>query len=118
MENVQQTTQEVKRNKFAQLISNNGDNVLQSRADKLATTAEIAQQTLINNLKNKKANLELKLIQLTDLAPTNKMDLTPNSENWDPNTWVSEVQNVKQELYQLNIQLQLAEDTFKEFFKV
>ena len=54
METVQQTTQEVKRNKFAQLISNNGDNVLQNRADKLATTAEIAQQTLINDLKNKK----------------------------------------------------------------
>ena len=45
-------------------------------------------------------------------------NLTPNSENWDPNKWVSEVQNIKQELYQLNIQLQLAEDTYKEFFKV
>lgn len=46
------------------------------------------------------------------------MDLTPNSENWDPNKWVSEVQNIKQELYQLKIQLELAEGTFKEFFKI
>lgn len=118
MENVQQTTQEIKRNKFAQLISNNGDNVLKRRADNLASTAEIAQQTLINELKNKKANLELRLSDLTDLAPTNKMDLTPNSENWDPNKWVSEVQNIKQELYQLKIQLQLAEETYDEFFKI
>ena len=118
MKTTKQENQTVKRSKFAQLISANGDNVLQNRADNLALTADIAQQTLVNNLKNEKAALELKLMQLTDLAPTNKMDLTPNSENWDPNKWVTEVQNIKQALYQLNIQLKLAEDTYKEFFKI
>ena len=50
---------EVKLNKFTQTISDNGDSVLKRRAGNLATTAEIAQQTLINDLKNKKATLEL-----------------------------------------------------------
>ena len=105
-------------NKFTRLISDNGDNVLKRRAGNLATTAEIAQQTLINDLKNKKANLELQLANLTDLAPNNKLDLTPSSENWDPNKWVAEVQNIKQQLYNLGIQLQLDEATYDEFFKV
>lgn len=105
-------------NKFTKLISDNGDNVLKRRAGNLATTAEIAQQTLINDLKNKKANLELQLANLTDLAPNNKLDLTPSSENWDPNKWVTEVQNIKQQLYNLDIQLQLAQATYDEFFKV
>lgn len=105
-------------NKFTQLISDNGDSVLKRRASNLATTAEIAQQTLINDLKNKKATLELQLANLTDLAPNNKLDLTPSSESWDPNKWVTEVQNVKQQLYNLGIQLQLAESTYNEFFKV
>lgn len=109
---------EVKLNKFTQTISDNGDNVLKRRAGNLATTAEIAQQTLINDLKNKKANLELQLATLTDLAPNNKLDLTPSSENWDPNKWVTEVQNIKQQLYNLGIQLQLAQATYDEFFKV
>lgn len=111
-------SKQTKLNKFTQTISDNGDNVLKRRAGNLATTAEIAQQTLINDLKNKKANLELQLANLTDLAPNNKLDLTPSSENWDPNKWVTEVQNIKQQLYNLGIQLQLAQATYDEFFKV
>lgn len=109
---------EIKLNKFTQLISDNGDSVLKRRAVNIASTAEIAQQSLINDLKNKKANLELKLSDLTDLAPNNKMDLTPASDNWDPNTWVKEVQETKQNLYQVKIQLKLAQETYDEFFKI
>lgn len=111
-------SKQTKLNKFTQTISDNGDSVLKRRAGNLATTAEIAQQTLINDLKNKKATLELQLANLTDLAPNNKLDLTPSSENWDPNKWVTEVQNIKQQLYNLGIQLQLAQATYDEFFKV
>lgn len=111
-------SKQIKLNKFTQTISDNGDNILKRRAVNLATTAEIAQQTLINDLKNKKANLELQLANLTDLAPNNKLDLTPSSENWDPNKWVTEVQNIKQQLYNLGIQLQLSQATYDEFFKV
>ena len=111
-------SKQIKLNKFTQTISDNGDSVLKRRAGNLATTAEIAQQTLINDLKNKKATLELQLANLTDLAPNNKLDLTPSSENWDPNKWVTEVQNIKQQLYNLGIQLQLAQATYDEFFKV
>jgi hypothetical protein len=114
----EKANKEVKVNKFTQLVSDNGDSVLKRRAGNLATTAEIAQQTLINDLKNKKATLELQLATLTDLAPNNKLDLTPSSESWDPNKWVTEVQNTKQQLYNLGIQLQLAEATYNEFFKV
>ena len=60
----------------------------------------------------------LQLANLTDLAPNNKLDLTPSSESWDPNKWVTEVQNTKQQLYNLGIQLQLAQATYDEFFKV
>ena len=111
-------SKQIKLNKFTQTISDNGDSVLKRRAGNLATTAEIAQQTLINDLKNKKATLELQLANLTDLAPNNKLDLTPSSETWDPNKWVTEVQNIKQQLYNLGIQLQLAQATYDEFFKV
>lgn len=114
----EKVNKEVKVNKFTQLISDNGDSVLKRRAGNLATTAEIAQQTLINDLKNKKATLELQLANLTDLAPNNKLDLTPSSESWDPNKWVTEVQNTKQQLYNLDIKLQLAEETYNEFFKI
>ena len=108
---------EKKTNKFVQLISSNGGEVLKRRAGSLATSAEIAQQTIVNDLKNKVASLELKLSDLTDLAPDSTDSLRPGSKGWDPTTWATEVQNVKQQLYQVKIQLTLAEETYNEFFK-
>jgi len=108
----------VKTNRFVELISANGSDVLKRRAGSLATSAEIAQQTIVNDLKNKVASLELKLNDLTDLAPESNDSLRPGSKGWDPTTWATEVQNVKQQLYQVKIQLTLAEETYNEFFKV
>ena len=108
----------VKTNRFVELISANGSDVLKRRAGSLATSAEIAQQTIVNDLKNKVASLELKLSDLTDLAPESNDSLRPGSKGWDPITWATEVQNVKQQLYQVKIQLTLAEETYNEFFKV
>jgi hypothetical protein len=103
-------------NKFTKLISNNGEETLVRRSNSLAQNAEIAQQNLLNSLKQKKAELELKIMDLTDLAPEDKDSLRPGGNNWNPNTWAHELQQSKQDLYFLEIQIKLAEDTFKEFF--
>jgi len=111
-------TTEKKVNKFVQLISSNGSEVLKRRAASLATSAEIAQQTIVNQLKNKIASEELALTDLTDLAPETSDSLRPGSSNWKPNEWAEKIQTHKQNLYQLKIQLKLAEETYNEFFKV
>ena len=104
-------------NKFTQLISNNGDSTLQRRAESVATAAEIAQQSLVNKLKLEKSNIELKIINLTDLAPESKDSLRPCDSNWNANEWVTSLQKAKQDLYNVNIQLKIAEDTYSEYFK-
>lgn len=103
-------------NKFQQLISGNGDEVLVRRAGNIATTASIAQQTLVNNLTVQKAELENKIMNLTDLAPDSKDSLRPGSANWNPSQWVENLQKAKEELYNVEIRLKLATDTFKEYF--
>lgn len=104
-------------NKFTKLISANGDSVLQRRAESVATTAEIAQSSIINKLKQTKAELELKITNLTDLAPDSKDSLKPCSDGWNAGTWARELQAAKQELYNVKIQLQLAQETYDEYFK-
>lgn len=103
--------------KFQQLISSNSNEALVRRAESITTGAEIAQQNLVNNLKQKKIEIELKIANLTDLAPEDTTSLRPGSKDWDAQKWVSDLQNAKQELYMVNMQLKLAEETYDEYFK-
>lgn len=103
-------------NKFTELISNTSNETLKKRAATLATAAEIAQNNLINDLKAKRVQLSLKLENLTDLAPDTNDSLRPGTKDWNAENWVAEVQNTKQEIYFLDIQLELAQETHEEFF--
>ena len=104
-------------NKFEILVGNNGNDVLKRRASNLADTALLSQQSLINVLEAKKAETEGKIINLTDLAPTSKDSLSPGVKDFNANAWVETLQALKLELYRLNISINLAKDTFAEYFE-
>ena len=104
-------------NKFTKIITEGADKTLQRRAEAVSTAAEIAQQNLVNKLKLEKSNLELKITNLTDLAPDSKDSLRPWGPNGKAVTWVTELQRVKQDLYNVTIQLEIAQKTYVEFFK-
>lgn len=103
-------------NKFTELISNNGNETLNRRASAIAQNAEIAQQDILNSLKKQHAELTLKKESLTDLAPDSTVSLRPGSKDWNPDTWAAELQETKQKLYFLEIQIKLAQETFDEYF--
>ena len=103
-------------NKFTKLISNTGNDTLTRRAENIAQTAEIAQQNLVNKLKQKKAEISLHIENLTDLAPENTDSLRPGSKDWSPETWVAQLQEAKEEKYVIEIQLKRAQETFDEYF--
>jgi hypothetical protein len=101
--------------RFEQLISS-GTGALARRANALSTTAMVEQQSLVGSLKAEKANLEVQLMNLTDLAPESTVSLRPGSKDWDAKKWVSDVQRVKEDLYIISNRLRLAEETFNEYF--
>lgn len=102
--------------KFQELISDNTNASLKRRAAQIATSAEIAQQNLVNQFKQEKTNIELRIAALTDLAPDSTDSLRPGSKDWDAEKWVKDLQAARQELYQVSIQLEIAEKTFNEYF--
>lgn len=104
-------------NKFQQLLSDNTSTTLQRRAGVISETAQIAQQNLVNQIKQEKSRLELQLTNLTDFSPETTDSLRPGTTDWNPEKWVAEVQSTKEELYQTKIALQMAEETYKEFFE-
>lgn len=103
-------------NKFKKLLSQGNDGIYERRVDALATQAEIAQQAIVNKLKQEKSKLEIELINLTDLSPETSDSLRPGSKNWNAQEWAKNIQRVKQELHTIGIQLDLAEETYKEYF--
>lgn len=104
-------------NKFIKLISDNGNSTLIRRAEILSTAAEVAQQNIVNQLKQQKTQLEMKVTNLTDFAPETTDSLRPGDKDWDAAKWAKELQETKEQLYDINIQLKIAEDTYNEFFK-
>lgn len=104
-------------NKFKQLISSNGSDVLKRRADQIVSAAEIAQQNLVNMYKQKKTELELKIADLTDLAPESSDSLRPGAKDWDAQQWAVNLQAAKTELYSIEINLKIAQETYEEYFQ-
>ena len=104
-------------NKFIKLISDNGSGTLIRRAETISTAAEVAQQNIVNQLKQQKSQLEMKVINLTDFAPETTDSLRPGDKDWDAAKWAKELQETKEQLYDINIQLKIAEETYNEFFK-
>ena len=103
-------------NKFQKLIADTSSATLQRRAGSIATQAEIAQQTVVNQLKSKVTELELKVETLTDFAPSTTDSLRPGNDGWDPSNWAVELQRTKWELHLAKEQLKIAESTFAEYF--
>ena len=103
-------------NKFEEIVGNNSNAVLARRATHLADTAKLSQESLMNTLKTKKAELEGKIINLTDLAPTSKDSLAPGVADFNAKNWVEELQNLKLKLYDLEVSIKLANETYSEYF--
>jgi len=104
-------------NRFTELISDTTNATLKRRASAIAQAAEIAQQNIVNGLKKKQTQLTLKVQALTDLSPDSTESLRPGSKDWDADKWATELQQTKQELYFVEVQLKLANETFDEYFK-
>jgi hypothetical protein len=102
--------------KFESLIASNTNEVLKKRAANIATTADIAQQSIINNLKVRIVAVENQIMNLTDLAPNSTDSLRPGMPNWDANTWANDLQNAKETLYSLKVRYDIATKTYNEFF--
>lgn len=104
-------------NKFESIVGNNSNAVLARRAGNLAKTARLSQQSLVNTLEAKKADVEGKIINLTDLAPTSRDSLAPGVQDFNAKQWVEKLQALKLEMYDLDISIKMAKETFAEYFE-
>ena len=102
--------------KFLQMMSQNDSKALVARAGQINVQAKIAQQNIVQKLKHDIAEVEIEIQNLTDFAPDTTQSLRPGVKGWNPAKWASDLQDAKTRLYELNVELKIAEKTYEEFF--
>ncbi len=103
-------------NKFLELISAGKEKIYEQRAKSLARQAEGEQKKLINNLESKLEEKNLQICDLTDLGPESNTSLRPGKPGWSAAEWVDQLQTAKCEKKEIEEQLKIAKETYKEYF--
>jgi hypothetical protein len=104
------------KNKFIKELTLSGVDLKGKRASILSSQVTSAQTSLINDLKGKRDQLELKLEDLTDLAPKSTTSLKVGHKEFNATQWVREVHDTKVALEEAELELSIAEETFEEWF--
>jgi hypothetical protein len=104
-------------NKFVTGLVQDATGIKKQRATSLGKETADAQIDLIRALEKEKRDLENELMNLTDLSPENEFDLRPTSKNFNASTWVAKLQEIKVSLLEVQIQLNVAFATQKEWFE-
>lgn len=103
-------------NKFVTGLVQDASGIKKQRATALGKETADAQIDLIRVLEKEKRELDNELMNLTDLSPENEFDLRPTSKNFNATTWVKKLQEIKVELLNVGVQLEVALETQKEWF--
>lgn len=93
------------------------ESTLSSRATQMAKQAETASQQLILSLQAEIDKRELRKAELSDFAPDTKDSLRPSAgKGWDATAWVTELHKIDFELYNLKVELAIAQQAHTEWF--
>lgn len=104
-------------NKFITTLTASNKSIKEARAKMISEDAVDAQQELVRELKKEKRELERRLMQLSDMSPDSELSLKVVKDTFKATDWVKEIQTIKVELANKTVELQLAEETFSEWFE-
>lgn len=103
-------------NKFEKMLSADNKTIKAARAKIVAEDIKDAQDEVVRNLRQEKRDFERRLIQLSDLSPDSEFSLKVIKDNFNAKEWAKETQAIKIELANKQVELELAEATYNEWF--
>lgn len=104
------------KNKFAELLSSNHNQIRESRATIIAEKALYAQEEIVRRIQGERRDLRSKLLDLTDMHPDSRLSLRVTKEDFDPKATFEEIQSVKVDLANKQVEVEITESTFAEWF--
>ena len=107
----------MKKNKFISNLTASNSEIKAARAKMVGEDVLDASEELLRNLKQEKRDLERRLLNLSDMNRDSELSLKVVKDNFDAKAWIKEIQDIKVELANKEVELQLAQDTHKEWFE-
>lgn len=107
---------ELVNNKFTTNLTKSDSVIKGDRARIAGTSAEKAQRKIIDRLVEKQDELILEQIKLSDLNPTTNTSLLVGDGSFNGNQWAEKMHEIKVALLNVEIELEVAEETYEEWF--
>ena len=102
--------------KFKSELSKSNKSIKAQRANMVAEDAKFAQEEILRNLQAQKRELEKQLIMCSDMSPDSELSLKVVKDDFDAKLWATSIQRIKVDLANKEVEMQLAQDTYDEWF--
>jgi len=102
--------------KFATNLKKSNKAIKAQRADIIAESTQAEHEDLVRDLKKTRRELRTKLMGLEDLSPDSQFSNNVVKGDFDAKAWAKSMQSIKVEILNNKIELQVAEETTKEWF--
>jgi hypothetical protein len=103
-------------NKFISTLTNSNADIKAVRAKMINEDALDASEELLRSLKQEKREMERQLMNLSDMSPESELSLMVVKPNFDAKSWIANIQRLKVELANKQVEIDLAEETHNEWF--
>lgn len=107
-----------KMNKFEQILSASGQEVLDNRSKLIAKGTSAALADKIRELEFQKDTLELEVCNLTDVSVKNKDSLNPAGGNFSSKAWIAKLAELKLAIKDIDEELEVYYEIEEEYFTV
>ena len=103
-------------NKFVRILSQSHSKIRETRAKIIAEEAAFAQEDIVRNLEKEKREINSKLDSLTDMNPDSRLSLQVVKADFNAESILTEIQQLKIDLVNKKVELKIAKDTQDEWF--
>lgn len=102
--------------KFQTILASSGQAVLDKRSASVLKAAKNAMKKKLDALGDRKDELELEILNLTDLSVETRDSLRPGDKNFNANLWVEQLCAKTIELELLEQEIEVVESVNTEYF--
>lgn len=104
--------------RFQTILASTGQDVLDQRAKVMNNKTVTAMNNKLTALRSKRDDLELNLLNLTDLSVESKDSLRPGNAGFNPSEWVDRVCSIEMDLALLADEITIAEKVALDYFGI
>jgi hypothetical protein len=104
--------------KFQTILAATGQDVLDQRAKVMYNKTATAMNNKLTNLRSKRDDLELAILNLADLSVDSKDSLRPGNAGFNPSEWVDRLCSLNMDLALNADEITIAEQVAFEYFGI